>query len=191
MPETVNYLFAYGSLVERATKGSGFIWPADLTGFSRAWRHCMDTEWGKVCALTIVARHNARVRGVLIPITEDELAALDVREIGYVRGAIDRSHLSGLSIPSSGTLMTYFSRKEHLHPGSEKYPIWRSYVDYILAYYIEVFGIDSAKLFISETVGWEAPMLDDRHAPKYPRAKTLAPSMRALVDDALASAGIS
>jgi hypothetical protein len=150
----------------------------------------MATEWGRVCALTIVAQHRTSVKGILIPTTAAELKAIDIREIGYVRGDIERRNLSATTTPLSGSLVTYFSRDEHLRPGSAEYPIWRSYVDYILAQYIEAFGPASASLFISETVGWEAPMLDDRSAPKYPRAKSLSPRIRATIDEALAVAGI-
>ena len=42
---------------------------------------------------------------------------------------------------------------------------------------------------MATTDGWHVPVLDDRAAPRYPRAQTLTDRERILVDDALATAG--
>jgi hypothetical protein len=191
MVENACYAFGYGSLVDRVNQVPGCIWPVKLTGFTRAWRHCIDTDWGKVCALTIIPNNSARVTGVLVPLSPEGLTELDKREIGYIRRNVQQHHLTvEVSANELGPVFTYFSEEQLLRPGSREYPIWCSYVDYILAYYIQLFGGDAAHRFITETVGWEAPMLDDRHYPKYPRAKPLSIQMRTMIDQSLAAAGI-
>jgi hypothetical protein len=193
MSEHTLYLFGYGSLVDQVSRVSGCIWPVQLIGFTRAWRHCIDTQWGKVCALTIVPNGSAEVTGVLIPVNPAELVELDEREIGYIRRSVGRDDVIGKSFSSSEPMkvFTYFSERRHLRPGCLEYPIWKSYVEYILARYIELFGKNASRAFIQETIGWEAPMLDDRLCPKYPRAEPLSAQMRTIIDESLATAGVS
>ena len=44
--------------------------------------------------------------------------------------------------------------------------------------------------FIETTDGWDAPMLADRSAPRYPRAQVLDAGLLALFDGLLATTGL-
>src|SRR5947209_8711396 len=79
-------IFGYGSLVNRhARRPNASAAPAEILGWQRWWKHCVTTEAGNVCALTILATPNARVAGVLIRERRDALPMLDSREQGYKR----------------------------------------------------------------------------------------------------------
>jgi hypothetical protein len=45
--------------------------------------------------------------------------------------------------------------------------------------------------FFATTEGWDSPVLDDRAAPRYPRARHLEADERALVDSHLAALGVT
>jgi hypothetical protein len=61
----------------------------------------------------------------------------------------------------------------------------------VLAGYIDVWGEDGARRFIASTEGWDGPILDDRSAPKYPRAVQLEDALRASIDNLLEKVGIT
>ena len=65
---------------------------------------------------------------------------------------------------------------------SEAHPILLSYVDVVVQGYLREFGTAGAERFFETTAGWEAPILDDRAAPRYPRHQELKPDERAFVD---------
>ena len=56
--------------------------------------------------------------------------------------------------------------------------------------YDAVFGAEGVADFFATTRGWEAPVLDDRAAPLYPRHQVLAPQQLALVDAMIAQHGL-
>ncbi|MFT6224241.1 MAG: hypothetical protein ACJA1F_002090 [Paracoccaceae bacterium] len=61
-------------------------------------------------------------------------------------------------------------------------PILRSYLDVVVQGYLQVFGEQGVVDFFATTRGWQAPVLDDRTAPVYPRHQLLSSSETALVD---------
>jgi hypothetical protein len=52
--------------------------------------------------------------------------------------------------------------------------------------YLREFGEAGVKRFFDTTDGWEAPVLNDRADPVYPRHRVLTADERTLVDDLLA-----
>ena len=65
-----------------------------------------------------------------------------------------------------------------------------SYIDVVVQGYLREFGERGVRHFFETTDGWEAPVLDDRAAPIYPRHQRLSPDERALVDDQLREIGV-
>ena len=61
-----------------------------------------------------------------------------------------------------------------------------SYLDAVVQGYLREYGEAGADRFFATTDGWEAPFLNDRAAPRYPRHQQLAPDETAFVDDRLA-----
>ena len=189
-PNDVAY-FAYGSLVNRHTRPMHTrAQPARLNGWLRQWKHCMDTPSGKACALTAVPRVGSQIEGVLVLDRRDKLAEVDRRETGYKRERIVLQQ-SDIAVPIT-ELETYIyvSTGDHNRWGTTEYPIWLSYVDCILAGCIDVWGRAGAERFIASTEGWQAPLLDDRAAPRYPRALALEETTRQVIDGLLKENGI-
>ena len=61
-----------------------------------------------------------------------------------------------------------------------------SYLDVVVQGYLREFGEQGVQRFFDTTDGWDAPVLNDRADPVYPRHRTLNEQERALVDDMLA-----
>jgi cation transport protein ChaC len=188
--DTVVY-FAYGSLVNRYSRPEHtHAVPARVTGWVREWRHCLKTPRGKVCALTAARRPGAEVEGVMVFDRWENLAEVDGREVGYRREQTLVQRVAGAAPPVATDAFIYVSTGPYTQWGSTEYPIWRSYLDCVIAGYIDVWGSPGAARFIASTVGWEAPLLDDRDAPKYQRAVTLTATMRNLIDQLLEEGGV-
>ena len=51
--------------------------------------------------------------------------------------------------------------------------------------FLREYGIDGVQRFFDTTRGWDTPILNDRAAPKYPRAQELTAQETALVDQHL------
>jgi glutathione-specific gamma-glutamylcyclotransferase len=181
--------FGYGSLVNRHTRPAHTrARPARLAGWIRQWKHCIDLPFGKACALTAEKRAGCEIEGVLVLDHHDGLAAVDDREAGYRR---ERIELPEMEAPAGEMdIFIYVSAPEWNHWGSAEYPILRSYVDCVLAGYLEVWGREGAAKFIKGTEGWGAPILDDRAAPRYPRAVPIDWGLRAAIDGLLEENGI-
>ena len=188
---TTSSYFGYGSLVNRHTRPPGTqTEPFRLTGWIRQWRHCLENPftkvnvYGNICALTVERRPGSTIDGVLVLADVNELTSIDSREIGYHREAIDAGQNRNAYI--------YVSNDAYHRWASDACPIWRSYVDCVLAGYLEVFGRDGAERFIASTEGWDrAAILDDREEPKYPRAVKLTPAEASVIDQLLTNIGIT
>jgi hypothetical protein len=150
----------------------------------------MNTTSGKVCALTAAPRLGSEIEGVLVLDRRDNLAKVDRREIGYRRKRINIQSPDAVTSPEGLETYIYISTRDYEQWGNTEYPIWRSYLDCTLAGYIDVWGRDGAERFIASTEGWEAPMLDDRRAPKYPRAVVLNNTVQRMIDRLLEENGI-
>ena len=178
--------FGYGSLVNKDTRPVHTVaTPTFVSGWIRQWKHCADTSFGKVCALTVARKEGASIQGVLIQDQKDKIADVDQREIGYRREAIGirdesvKSHLVDMKT------FIYVSDKKHHRWGNDEYPIYQSYLDCVLIGFMDVFGINGVENFVASTEGWDVPILNDRDSPKYPRAIQLNDAKRILIDDVI------
>lgn len=113
------------------------------------------------------------------------MAEIDAREIGYIREVVDLASVSIKTLPQVDEVFIYISTSEFYKHGSHEYPIWRSYLDCVLAGYFAESGIDGVNNFIKSTEGWKTPILDDRDHPLYPRSVTLSEREQILIDDSL------
>ncbi|MDQ0315965.1 gamma-glutamylcyclotransferase family protein [Amorphus orientalis] len=192
--ESFHY-FGYGSLVNAATRPqSQTVIPARLHGFRRAWRvSSRRSLLSGNCSLTIIeAGPDAVVKGVVAREERAHLATLDKRERHYDRLTVGPD-LVALEADHAhpGETYVYRVKRRNDRYGSHRFPILLSYVDCVLQGYHAVYGEAGVRDFMQSTDGWHVPILDDRDAPRYPRAQTLTSQERALVDDALASVGAS
>jgi hypothetical protein len=69
------------------------------------------------------------------------------------------------------------------------HPILLSYIDVVVQGFLCEFGPQGAEDFFATTTGWNAPILNDRSAPQYPRAQRLTAQETAVVDAGLSNLG--
>ncbi|HHX91761.1 MAG TPA: gamma-glutamylcyclotransferase [Paracoccus sp.] len=180
--------FGYGSLVNRATHGYEGARRARLRGWRRAWRY---TRFRPGPFLTAVPCQGAEIEGLVAQVPGADWAALDQREIGYARLPLGRE----LRIEGGGEQGGALHAEIYAVPAAEmtgqgaRPPILLSYIDVVFQGYLREYGPEGVARFVATTDGWDAPILDDRTAPLYPRHQSLRPEERGLVDHHLTALG--
>ncbi len=151
--------------------------PAQLRGWRRVWRH---TELRPVAFLTVVPDPASTIDGLIAEVPGADWAALDLREAAYAR--VPARHQVSHPLPHRPDIAVY-SIPEGAHGSpSIAHPILLSYLDVVVQGYAREFGPEGVARFFDTTHGWDAPILDDRAAPRYPRHQTLSAEERALSD---------
>lgn len=193
MTERTVHYFGYGSLVNRSTRPVGeAAAPARLHGWRRSWTHRVPmSEHRYGCTALSIDPIGDRlgddgaIDGVVVEIPAAALPALDAREANYDRLALPRE---AFTLPPSVRAETVFayrsSAARRLDPDPD-HPVLQSYVDCIMAGYLERFDESGLEAWLATTDGWRAPLFDDRAAPRYPRAVTLPEALLARFDDRL------
>jgi hypothetical protein len=92
--------------------------------------------------------------------------------------------------PMGAAVQVYALPDHDAAPPTDENPILLSYLDVVLQGYLHRFGVDGARAFVATTDGWHAPVIDDRAAPRYPRAQRLTGDEAAFVDTALRELGV-
>ena len=175
-----DYFFGYGSLVNRDTHDFTDAHPARLTGWRRIWRH---TAIRPVAYLTVVPDADCAIDGLMAAVPDGDWGALDHRERAYDR--IGAQHQISHPLPHSPEVAVYtIPDAKHARP-SETCPVLLSYIDVVVQGYLREYGEAGVQHFFDTTHGWDAPVLDDRSAPIYPRHCTLTSDEASLVDDML------
>jgi hypothetical protein len=175
------YFFGYGSLVNTRTHDYRRARPARLRGWRRAWVH---TDLRPVAFLSAVPCEHSAIDGLIAEVPGADWAALDEREFAYDRlpaqGAVDHD------LPTQTDIAVYAVPAHSQQAASHRHPILLSYLDVVVQGYHQVFGREGVADFVTTTDGWDAPILNDRAAPQYPRHQALSPQETALVDRILA-----
>jgi hypothetical protein len=170
-----NHFFGYGSLVNRATHSYPNARHATLPGWRRAWVHTPDLPRS---FLSVVPDPTCTIMGLVAEVPGGDWAALDIRETGYIRApdhALIGDHPHPIQVYAVANART---------PTPDA-PILLSYLDAVIQGFLIEYGHQGASHFFATTTGWNAPILDDRAAPQYPRAQRLSDAERAAVDDGL------
>jgi hypothetical protein len=178
------YFFGYGSLVNTATHDYHDPRPARLSGWRRTWAH---TDLREVAFLTATPAPGHTIAGLIAAVPGADWDALDQREYAYDR--LPASQAVDHDLPGAPEISVYAVPQTRQSPGSERHPILLSYLDVVLQGYLNVFGENGAVAFMQTTDGWEAPILDDRSAPIYPRHQTISTKERALFDALIEEVG--
>lgn len=174
--------FGYGSLVNADTHSYHAPRPAKLTGWRRAWRH---TRHRPVSFLTAVpAAAHDELWGLVAEVPGGDWAALDAREYAYARVMVTDTTMPLSGPPAEAVAVYAISEGEHAPPRVD-HPVLQSYLDTVLQGYLRVFGEAGLAHFIATTDGWDAPILQDRATPRYPRATALSARERRVIDVAL------
>lgn len=175
------FFFGYGSLVNQATHNYTPLHRATARGWRRGWRA---TQGRQVAYLTAVRDPACTIDGMIAPVPGESWAALDAREAAYDRLAA--AHEIAHEVRGTPDIVLYAIALDRLERPTERHPVLLSYLDVVVQGYLHAFGEDGVLRFFETTDGWEAPFLDDRAAPRYPRAQQLHPEEQALVDAMLA-----
>lgn len=170
-------IFAYGSLLNKNT----WSFEADielvcLKGWIRQWRQIIQTDKGKICALSISPNLSTSIEGILLNVDQSALLAINERETGYDKTLLEYENFKAqrTNIQLSGkSIITYTGSSETTAWANQKAPILLSYIDVVAKGYFDVFGWEGVNNFFESTQGWQLPILDDRKTPIYPRAQEL------------------
>lgn len=180
-----HFFFGYGSLVNRATHDYANAHTARLSGWRRVWCH---TDLRPVAFLSVVPDATTTISGLMAEVPGADWAALDAREYAYDRITCSDT----VSHPATGTpnIAVYSVPERARAQPTQTHPILQSYLDVVVQGYLREFGADGAQAFFDTTDGWNAPILQDRNAPRYPRHQTLSVSDRQFIDAALDRLGV-
>lgn len=178
------FFFGYGSLVNRSTHIYTPAFPARASGWRRAWRCTVDRE---PAFLTVIPDASCEIDGLVAGVPGLDWAALDLRESNYDR--LPASHCVTHCRGDSADVAIYSIPEASRQLPDDDHPVLLSYLDVVLQGYLMEFGRAGADRFVATTTGWDAPILDDRSSPRYPRAQTLKGDERDYVDHALQSLG--
>lgn len=171
------FFFGYGSLVNLSTHDYADAHPARARGWRRAWRH---TQLRPVAFLTALPDPGSTIDGMIAQVPGDDWSALDEREHAYARVAVpdDIDH----PLPHRIDVAIYsIPHDAHGRPDAA-HPVLMSYLDVVVQGYLQQYGEAGARRFFDSTSGWDAPVMDDRENPVYPRHRLLAPGERDFVD---------
>lgn len=174
------FFFGYGSLVNRATHAYAFAHSATITGWRRAWRH---TTLRPVAYLTAFEAPGEQIDGLIAAVPGHDWKALDRREHAYGRHRVTGPLAHPL--PHAPDVHIYAVDPRHSDDPSTRHPILLSYINVVVQGYLREFGEDGARRFFDTTDGWDAPVMNDRATPIYPRHQRLTDDERAVVDRAL------
>lgn len=176
----MRHFFGYGSLVNLRTHDYPQAQPARVLGWRRVWRH---TPHRAVAYLTVEPAPDVTISGMVALVPDGDWAALDRREAAYARqplGAALRD--APPDVPDAAIYV--IPDGQHAAPTAAN-PILLSYLDVVAQGYLHQFGTEGLAEFFATTAGWQAPVLDDRATPRYPRHQGLTGAERQIVDDYL------
>ncbi len=149
---------------------------ATLVGWRRRWRHIAALE---TAFLTVVPSETDRIDGLIAAVPGADWAALDQREMFYTRETtvgIDHGLGGDVQVQHYHSPVALNEQSDVLRP------ILMSYLDVVVQGYLAEHGEAGVARFFETTDGWDAPVLDDRAQPRYPRHQDLSAAERALTD---------
>lgn len=166
--------------MNRDTHGFEGARTAQLSGWRRLWRY---TTRRQVAYLTVIRDEGSTIDGLIAPVPDQDWGALDYRERAYAR--VPAAHQITHTLPHRPQIAVYaIPDGEHQAP-SQEHSLLLSYIDVVVQGYLREFGTEGAARFFATTDGWDAPIIDDRTAPRYPRHCRLSAVETELVDDHL------
>lgn len=175
------YFFGYGSLVNCATHTYPDAQHAVLCGWRRTWKQ---TALRPVAFLTATPDPNTEIEGLIAHVPGNDWRKLDEREWAYDR--VPATSQTRHNLDHLAEIAVYAVPEHAQANASDTHPILLSYLDVVVQGYLREFGATGAARFFETTSGWEAPILNDRSDPRYPRSQRLSARETDFVDLALA-----
>ncbi|MFT5312150.1 MAG: hypothetical protein ACI8Z9_000627 [Paraglaciecola sp.] len=206
--ESEHYIIGYGSLLSHDSRYrfSGINCPAipvQLSGWRRAWT--TRTLHQQQTCLSAKTDKDANFNAVLLPIERigPELVKRE-QDYEFVRVPNSQLHLleheqgtttgDQLASKQLAGKSVWICQNKHNEGANADYPICQTYVDTCIAGCLETGLIDFALDFLHSTLGWDAGWdggwINDRHAPRYPRAAATSEHSQQGIDQILAEAGL-
>lgn len=180
----IPFFFGYGSLVNRKTHDYQNAHLATASGWRRAWRY---TRHRQVAFLTTVPCPDSQIQGLIAEVPNGDWQALDQREYAYDR--INACDHVDHSLDRPNEVSIYAIPDGEHHAPTHDHPILLSYLGTVVQGFLNEFGQDGVTSFFNTTSGWDAPILDDRQKPIYPRTQSLKPSETSLLEHHLQRLG--
>lgn len=182
--------FGYGSLVNDNTRNAeSFGVPGRLKGYRRRWSIWKASQerktfgFGGIAALSVEAKTDAFLDGLLVFDLKSHLPKVDEREDMYDRVKLNLSDFqTDHDLPQGIDCYIYVGQPAHTEKADPAFPILQSYVDAVMQGFIIKFGEKGLARFVEETDGWHTPIVLDREKPFYPRHVSLNAEETALVD---------
>lgn len=171
--------FGYGSLVNLATHDFAAPIPDHLEGWRRIWQ---PTTLRPVAFLSVEPSRGSLIEGVTAGVPGNDWRALDAREYAYEKHSVET--VAGERVQVYQVAAGYCAARSGGHP------ILRSYLDTVAAGFFQQSGEQGVAQFFATTTGWDLPILDDRGAPRYPRAQQAGAQVTVLVDQLLDALGV-
>ncbi len=171
------FFFGYGSLVNRRTHVYTDAHPARITGWRRIWRH---TDVRDAAFLSVQRDPSTTLSGLIAAVPGGDWAALDERETSYDRLPTGEEVEHALGRALDIQIYSVPAQLDVVPEGT--HPILLSYLDVVIQGYLTEFGEEGADAFFASTDGWDAPVLNDRDDPAYPRHQLLSAEERGVVD---------
>ncbi|WP_428776485.1 gamma-glutamylcyclotransferase family protein [Vibrio sp.] len=182
-----HYIFGYGSLMNSASRlltgQTATAVPAVAHGYQRLWGKVNDDYHHSPL---VVTPGDGLVNGMLLKTDALQLKEFDRREHGYQRTEINHPQLDCDHLFSSQDSVWIYIRPDS-QPPCERSPIMQTYVDTVLSGCLEV-SEQFAKQFIQHTHGWDRPLENDRHQPKYGNRVDVQPQILSHIDALLVNA---
>lgn len=174
----MHYVVGYGSLLsdESRRRFSAIAChpiPVSVRGWRRAWITRSVTEYQTYVGATADA--DAMLNGALVPIA-DISPDLQKREQDYTFEPVALAQLKHASLSFDALLAKLKSDQIWLcqsrahTPADAAHPVYQSYLDTCLCGCLEAGGEAFARLFLTTTDLLHHYWVDDRAAPRYPRA---------------------
>ncbi|WP_342076899.1 gamma-glutamylcyclotransferase [Yoonia sp. SS1-5] len=174
--------FGYGSLVNLDTHDYADPRPAKLHGWRREWRH---TDLRDLAFLSVRQDADSVIAGVAAKVPGGDWSSLDLRETGYRRHDVTDQ----LSVDGHRAVTAVYQVDPTYGVPPEPQGILLSYLDVVVQGFYRLYGASGVSDFFATTDGWQAPIIDDRAEPRYPRHRILSAEERSLVDRHLMQVG--
>lgn len=160
-----------------------------VSGYCRAWITRSQQE--KQTYVGALPQASACLNAQLMAVNMDP--ALAEREKDYQFERVAANNISSTLCSASASLLhdwlsqrpVYICRSLASHIPAAEFPVHRTYVDTCMAGCLEADGVEAARHFVLQTKHWNEHLIDDRDAPKYPRAAHVPSEQRAIIDSIL------
>ena len=188
--------FGYGSLVNLATLATPYVHaaPARLKGWRRHWQARPGDGPPERALLSVHRDETCEIHGMLVFDVASSLPSLDERERHYERVTLLPQDLfvdcekapAMMAQLATADLFVYVGKV----PPSGNPPLLQSYLHTVMDGFLASHGEAGLSAFMETTHGFDRDILEDRHAPHYPRMTVIAEDRCARYDRMLRQAGV-